>query len=374
MSSNLISVSKSQGLVLDMIRRQPGTTRTRMQNQLGLPQQSLHRLTTQLEEQGLIRQSGPATEGRGKPTPPFQLNPAGAFAFGLSINAASAELVLTDLTGAVLAEETLRSDPDDPPAVIAETARLSAMLISRQRLDLARHAGLGVAMQGFRAAGQDQFRTIVQLDRWYDMPIRAAFAQALGPLVYAENNAKLGAIAEAWTGHGQRFPTFAYVSLNYGLGGGFMVEGNLSFGAHWNAGELTTLFNLDQKPHRPALGNLLRYLREHGHEVASIKAIPRRGTPGWDLVEAWVEEVHPALHQLTRALWGILDPAAIIIGGEAHDDLRSLIAAHCPFEIRDRLGNPMRGPLCLPGAVRGDPSACGAAIFAIRNTLYGTQG
>ena len=41
MSSNLISVSKSQGLVLDMIRRQPGTTRTRLQNQLGLPQQSL---------------------------------------------------------------------------------------------------------------------------------------------------------------------------------------------------------------------------------------------------------------------------------------------------------------------------------------------
>lgn len=104
-----------------------------------------------------------------------------------------------------------------------------------------------------------------------------------------------------------------------------------------------------------------------------IKNIPRRGAPGWDLVEGWVCAIKPALNQLTRALWGILDPAAVIIGGEAHDDLRSLIAEHCAFEILDRLGNPMRGPIFLPGAVAGDASANGAAIFAIRNTLYGTQ-
>lgn len=122
------------------------------------------------------------------------------------------------------------------------------------------------------------------------------------------------------------------------------------------------------------LGNLLRYLRERGQEVTSIKMIPRRGAPGWELVEeAWVGEIFPALHQLFRALWSILDPAAIIIGDEAHDDLRGLIASHRPFEIRDRLGNPMWGPLCLPAAVLGDPSACGAAIFAIRNTVYGTR-
>ncbi|MES0883626.1 ROK family protein [Roseibium sp. SCP14] len=326
-------------------------------------------MTEELLENGFLERREPVIQGRGKPSPRLAVNPAGAYGFGVSVDTNTVETVWVDLVGNILTQTRIDVSPNDPEAVISAAYETSTSQRETLGLDPARVAGCGISTQGFRVSRENRFTTPQPLDNWTGFAIEDRFSQVFGYSAYAENNGTLGAIAELWSGAGKTHPTFAYLSFNYGFGGGIVLNGQPFYGFNGNAGEITDIYLAEEKVNRPALQFLIRALCDNGIDVPSIDVLKSRFDPDWPGVAEWVRRVTPALDQMVRSLTAILDPAAIVFGGEAPPALRQMLIDAASPRLPDRYGRAVPSPALVQSQIPADPSAVGAGIQAIRRRV-----
>lgn len=365
----LFPIGPSSAAILEAVRMNGVVARADLPEPTGLSQQSVHRLTEELIESSFLERREPVIQGRGKPSPRLAVNPAGAYGFGVSVDTNTVETVWVDLTGSILSQARIEVNPNNPEEVVNAALDLSKRSAQKLGLDQNRIAGCGISIQGFRNTQDNIFTTPPLLENWTGFAIEKRFAEAFGCPAYAENNGTLGAIAELWSGAGRNYSTFVYLSFNFGLGGGVVLEGRPFYGFNRNAGELTDIYLAEEKPNRPALQYLIKALQESGLDVPNIDILRSSFDPAWPGVEAWVQRVSPALNQLVRAVTGVLDPAAIVFGGEAPSALRDMLIAATVQRIPDRYGRKIPGPVLVQSQIPAQPSAVGAGIQAIRRRV-----
>ncbi|WP_181190623.1 ROK family protein [Martelella mediterranea] len=366
----LFQIGRSGALVLDAIRRKGSVARSELTEATPLSQQSVHRLAEDLLERGLLRLEAPKIAGRGKPSPQLALAPDGAYGIGLAIDTDDVRLAVTNLVGDLMHLTTLEADPNDPEGVRFGAEAEVAAIVAQLGLPAERIAGVGISMQGYRRKPGTAFVPPPKIAAWRDRDVASIFENAFAFPVMAENNATLGAEAENWVGAGRRFDNFAYLSINQGFGGGIVVNGAPYGGYHMNAAEISSIYTEEESERRPALRILIAMLREAGHEIGSVSALKTRYDPSWPTIDRWIERVTPALDQMLRAITGILDPAAIVFGGEAPHDLRRRLAQAANPRTVDDLGLPFPGPELLISEIETDPNVLGAALLPIRSRLF----
>ena len=364
------ATSRNEGTLLEAVRRAQTIARSDLTRLVPFSQQSIHRLSEELVAKGLLRVLPPKISGRGKPSPRLALEPTGAYGLGVLIDSDSVFATVCDLVGNVLHHAPLSVDVNDPAAVAATSHEALERLIERMDLPRSRLAGIGVSMQGYRREPGTAFLTPVPLSSWSDVDVVELFEAHASLPVMAENDGTLAAVAELWVGAGRRFEDFAYLAFNYGFGGGLVLRGAPYVGHHMNAAELSAMFDDEEVRRRPTLSSLLDLLREDGLDFATVADLRRAYDPAWPTLDRWVARVAPALNQGLRALTAILDPAAIVFGGEAPVDLRRRLIAASQRRAPDRLGRPVPGPAVLQSAIGSDASALGAALFPIRHRLF----
>lgn len=363
-------ISRSAGVLLDRVRCHGCLARSALPDHTGLSQQSVHRLTGDLLSRGLLQITAPRITGPGKPSPQLALRPDGAYGFGLAIDTDRVQIAVTDLLGTLLQHADLAVAPDDRGAVRDAAAAAFTDLAARPDLPPDRFAGLGVSMQGYRRTPGDVFVPPAPLPSWNDVNMVETFADTVPGPVYAENNGALGALAESWAGAGRRADTFAYLSINYGLGGGLVLGGVPWLGVHGNAAEVSAIYTKSELVRRPALSGLLADLRAAGVDIADVSDLRARYDPAWPVVDRWIAQVTPALVQLVRALTGIVDPEMVVFGGEAPRDLRARLIAAADLRRVDHLGCPVPGPRLVNGDIDLHPNVLGAALLPIRRRLF----
>jgi len=368
-NKKLFPISPSSAAILETVRVAGPVARADLPAPTGLSQQSVHRLTEELIDIGLLTRREPVIQGRGKPSPRLAVNPTGAYGFGVSVDTDTVEAVWVDLTGNILTQDRIDVDPNDPARVIAVAHDLAVSRRKGLGLDPLRVAGCGISTQGFRNTPDNIFTTPPLLDNWTGIAIEERFSKAFGCPAYAENNGTLGAIAELWSGVGKAYPTFVYLSFNNGFGGGVVLNGQPFYGFNRNAGELSHTYLEAEKVNRPALQFLIRTLRDNNVDVPSIDVMKAHFDPDWPGVADWVARVTPALNQMVRAITAVLDPAAIVYGGEAPPALRQLLIEATLKRAPDRFGRNVPGPALVQSEIPAEPSAVGAGIQAIRRSV-----
>ena len=90
--------------------------------------------------------------------------------------------------------------------------------------------GAGFSVSGFKTGRAGTYVAPIPLSDWSNRDLGREIMAALGLPVCLENNATAGAIGEAMVGVGLEHDTFAYLSFNYGFGGGIVVVAQ-----HWRA-------------------------------------------------------------------------------------------------------------------------------------------
>jgi predicted NBD/HSP70 family sugar kinase len=362
-------VSDNERAVLRLARAVPPLSRSDIAGRMPLTQQSVHRILDSLADRGLV-QFGPPRPGmgRGQPSPTVTLNPGYAWTVGLSVNTDAAGLCLMPLTGP---SESVSVDIGGLglAAALDRIADRLDRLLAARAVPRDRILGLGLGIAGYRVEGTT-YNAPLPLHDWSLIELGPLLHRRFALPVWVENGASTAALAEAMLGVGRHIRSFAYLSFNYGFGGGLILDGELYAGSNGNAGEFSGIVDVEGGKRRPALALLIARLEAKGMQVPSVSWLKRNFRPDWPGVTDWVEEVTPFTNLLMNAIWSVIDPQAIVFGGEVPRALADMLIERVTFNNSPRYGNRRRAPKLIVSELDGEPSAAGAAAMPFKACLF----
>ena len=230
-------------LALRHILANPGAiNRAGIAAQTGISRATMSRLVDELIATGLVEESDDklSTGGRGRPTSVLSPASGTVIALGLQVNISVLGAYLVDLSGNVLARETLEGDfsGSDPQATLRKLARMGRRVLLEGREEGTTFLGSALALPGLVSG--DTLVTAPNLG-WKNIP----FEELTHPLhdlhvTLIANEADLAAFAVAHPRPGvpEGPASFIYVSGEVGIGGGLVINHQPLSGAHGWSGEI----------------------------------------------------------------------------------------------------------------------------------------
>ena len=230
-------------LALRHILANPGAiNRAGIAAQTGISRATMSRLVDELIATDLVEESDDklSTGGRGRPTSVLSPASGTVIALGLQVNTSVLGAYLVDLSGNVLARETLEGDfsGSDPQATLRKLARMGRRVLREGREEGTTFLGSALALPGLVSG--DTLVTAPNLG-WKNIP----FDELTHPLhdlhvTLIANEADLAAFAVAHPRPGvpEGPASFIYVSGEVGIGGGLVINHQPLSGAHGWSGEI----------------------------------------------------------------------------------------------------------------------------------------
>ena len=230
-------------LALRHILANPGAiNRAGIAAQTGISRATMSRLVDELIATGLVEESDDklSTGGRGRPTSVLSPASGTVIALGLQVNISVLGAYLVDLSGNVLARETLEGDfsGSNPQATLRKLARMGRRVLHAGREEGTTFLGSALALPGLVSG--DTLVTAPNLG-WKNIP----FDELTHPLhdlhvTLIANEADLAAFAVAHPRPGvpEGPASFIYVSGEVGIGGGLVINHQPLSGAHGWSGEI----------------------------------------------------------------------------------------------------------------------------------------
>ncbi len=365
-----IVVSANERSLLKLIWRNPGLSRSEITGHTDLTQQSVHRIIDQLVERGIVSLGSPKPGlGRGQPSPMLRLNGLHAYSAGISVNSDVVDICLVDLSGNVLGESDISLRELGMNQALDRVQERIAEMQQLNSLDDETFFGIGFGIAGALISGT-KYNASMPLHEWSLIELGPLLSDLFKKPVWLLNGGSAGAVAEAMFGAGRFIKHFAYLSFNYGFGGGLINDGELLAGGNGNAGEFSGMYDDEEMVRRPALQLLLEKLKRHNVDVPSIPYLRRNFDPKWPGVAEWVEEITPAYNRLINAIWAIYDPQAIVFGGQVPPGLAQMLSERTALFGRPRYGVPRPHPKLIVSDISGDAAAMGSAIVPFKSTFY----
>ena len=230
-------------LALRHILANPGAiNRAGIAAQTGISRATMSRLVDELIATGLVEESDDklSTGGRGRPTSVLSPASGTVIALGLQVNISVLGAYLVDLSGNVLARETLEGDfsGSDPQTILRKLARMGRRVLHAGHEEGTVFLGSALALPGLVSG--DTLVTAPNLG-WKNIP----FDELTHPLhdlhvTLIANEADLAAFAVAHPRPGvpEGPASFIYVSGEVGIGGGLVINHQPLGGAHGWSGEI----------------------------------------------------------------------------------------------------------------------------------------
>ncbi|MBS1207480.1 MAG: hypothetical protein H6R25_4379 [Proteobacteria bacterium] len=367
---NEVELNRNERLILELVRRNDGISRSSLVSQTILNQSSVHRIVDSLSEGGFLNVGASIPQGRGKPSPALTLNPLARYGYGISINSDCVAVSLVDFRGSVVDYQLLDVNPAEPARTLLDIKYHYLETLRHHNIDPRKIAGIGYSMAGFLYASRKYFNPPAPLKNWLGMDLNREISSLFERPVWIENNATTGAQAEAFLGAGLKYDTFGYLSFNYGFGGGIVINGKPFQGAFGNAGEISRIFSPEEGRSRPALGILIERLNAGGIEINGIRELNEKFDPGWPIAQSWVREVTPNLYRAIDAMYAVIDPQAIVLGGELPRNLGEMFLALPWVKADMRWEISAEKPNLMLSLIDGDCAAIGAALTPVRESYF----
>lgn len=317
---------------------QPGLSRAALAESVGLTKSTVSMLVRELLDEGWLTESElVATGALGRRATPLQLDGSRLALLGADLGIGAARIVATNLLGEVLAERELPyANPADPAACIA-TAAAALVAMARPGGELSGRTvlGTGVGMHGVVDDASGMLHTAPH-QGWRNIDVatilRAHFAGTplSGLPLYIQNEANVAALAELEFSSQAGADPLIYLSINYGVGSGIIVNGRLMTGLYGFAGEVGhTILQQGGPPcscGRRGCADALIGLQALMDEVfgsqagagpAQLERLFAQTEAGDPSACRAVEAAGRNLGVLLNNLWVAFDPMCIVIGGGA---------------------------------------------------------
>ncbi len=330
-------------------------TLTDLAGDLALSRTSVETAMLALQEAGLTREvSAPGAKGAGRPARHFAFDADAGLVAAVDVGAHSVRVLLSDLAGRVIAQNTaagIDSDDDAATQIAAVIAHVRAALDA-----LPERAGhlraLGVSLPGIV---DDAGRVVasVVLPAWSGVDVAAQLRAAFGCPVAIDNGVRLAAVAEHHLGAARLVDDVLYLSVGARIAAGILLGGRPRRGAHNVAGDIgrVAFRGLDERT-----GAI------PWHSATTAQEVFERSRAGDEQargeIAAFVEELARGLAMLVMTV----DPAIIVIGGGL-----SLASDHLLGPLRDALVRHIGLPITVPivaARLGADAAVHGALVLA----------
>ena len=318
----------SAGHIFQMIRRRP-TSRAEIARATGLARSTVSQRIAQLLELGLIAEDSDARSTGGRPATRLRLHPGGGVVLAADLGANHDRLLISDLAGQVLAEQTARRPIAQGPELILGWVRDTFLgQLAELGISVRQVVGIAIGVPGpvEFAAGRAVKPPI--MPGWHGVSIAEHFAGAFpGVEILVDNDVNIMAVGE----HRSVWPETSdliFVKIATGIGAGIISGGRLQRGAQGAAGDLGHLRASDYLDQICACGNagcieaiasgsaLARRLRTLGHDTASAIDVVGLVHNGNADALRLVREAGRLLGEVLAQAITLLNPSVLVIGGD----------------------------------------------------------
>jgi len=221
--------------VFERIRAGGLIPRVQLARELAVSPASVTTITQELIETGLIEEVAAPRDGdagRGRPAVALGVRADACRVAGMKLSDREHTCVIVDFAGNLIADDVIPRRPG--PMALNELLDAVETLLNRvcAKANLARSdlATIGIGVPGFVdvAEGMVLWSSVLN-DR--QVPLAAAARARLGLPVLIDNDANLVALAELWFGAGRGLADFAVVTIEHGVGMGFVMNHRIYRGA-----------------------------------------------------------------------------------------------------------------------------------------------
>ena len=351
----------NQRITLHAIRVHGPLTRMDLARITGLTPPAIANITRRLLADGLIQEAGRRRGGRGSPPANLIINPEACFSIGLNVDRDHVTVVLVNFVGETIARRSQEMAFALPDEVAAYFRDYVSEMMAEVDVDLSQIVGVGVASPDDLGLVDLPGRP-KGYDRWDSADWTALFGGPFGLPVFVENDSAAAAMGEQQLGLGQKYSSFFYILISWGLGGGLVLDGSYFRGADGRSGEIGFLLGGDGRGGRAqiqshvSLSGLAVMLQERGGSLADLSS--HRAS-----VDQWLETAVERLMEPVAAVNCLINPAAILIGGRLPDNLIDRLVSELNAAQKRQKGSvPAVAPV-ERALLAEDAPAVGAAIL-----------
>jgi len=377
-----------------MVRSGGRVTRTELAERSGLTPTSITRIVKSLIEDGLVVEAGFLESTGGKRSSLLELNTAGRFAVGVSLDAGRLTYVVTDLAGTVIGRlVSLGIEQAGPGEDVVRIARELGQLLVQLDIPLESVVGVGVAGAGLDL-GAGAERHSLTATEWESFALAEALEPRIGLTVVRDNDAACAALGQYWAGRVPATQDFATLYMANGFGLGLMVGGSIARGASSNVGEIGHMvvdvdgpdcwcgaqgcLEMLAAPRAVVaaalddddLADLLRLSRDPQQFRADFGAIARAAAQCEPRCSVLIQRSARAVAAAVLSIVNVLDLDRIVLAGPGFADAGAIyvreIREHVARYARTRAIHPVIVELADPGL---DAAAGGAASLALQHAL-----
>jgi predicted NBD/HSP70 family sugar kinase len=318
----------SAGDVFALVRDGLALTRREVGRRTGLSRTAVTARVSSLVRHGFLVEvaEGPSTGGR--PPARLALNAGGGVVLAAALGRSRTQVGVCDLAGEVLASSEMDQEVGLGPAELMPrvAAALETLLEDVGRTpEEARGIGLSIPGTVDQEAGCSLDSPV--MSGWDGVALAPFFATSRRAPVLVDNDANVMALSER-RGHLESFADLVMVKASTGLGAGIVSGGALQRGALGAAGEIghTKVAEAGEAACRcgdrgcveAVAGGwaLVQALREQGREVGHVRDVVALALAGDGDARRRVRESGRALGEVLAGVVNVLNPAALVLGGD----------------------------------------------------------
>ncbi len=221
--------------IFERVRAAGQIARVQLAKELSVSPASVTTITSELIEAGYLEEVRTAREaegGRGRPPTALGVRAGAHHVAGIKLSDREHTAVIVDFAGNLVADEAIARVPGamDLAAILDATETLLNRICAKAGIVRADLSAVGLGVPGFvdSPGGIVHWSPVLSTRR---VPLAAAATARFGLPVHIDNDANLVTLAELWFGAGRTLSDFAVVTIEHGLGMGFVINHRLYRGA-----------------------------------------------------------------------------------------------------------------------------------------------
>ncbi|MDO9378321.1 MAG: ROK family transcriptional regulator [Nocardioidaceae bacterium] len=370
------------GALFQLLRDGRARTRAELAQITSLARSTVATRVDALIRSGLVAPVGGAVSTGGRPSARFAINATSRVVLAVDVGASHVSLVVTDLSGLVLAEHaealSVEAGPERVLAVVAERGTALVETAGHTTQDL---AGVGIGLPGPVAHDTGRPADPPIMPGWHDHDVPATLARTFAAPVLVDNDVNLMALGEH-RAHWSRVDHLLFVKVATGIGAGIIADHRLDRGAQGTAGDLghVQVPGLDaEAPCRCGNTGCLEAvaagpavaarLREQGLDVDGSAGVVAAVQAGELLAVHAVRQAGRDLGAVLATCVSLLNPSVIVVGGELAEAGEHLLAGVREAVYQRSLPLATTNLRIVPSRTGAGAGALGAAAMVLDAVL-----